>query len=54
MLIAESPVMRVELRVALREWHRRIPAYRVKPGVELAYTAGIRSLDTLPLLLGPD
>jgi len=44
---------RVELRVALREWHRRIPDYRVKPGVELEFTPGIRSLDTFPMLLGP-
>ena len=28
-----SHLARVELRVALREWHRRIPDYRVKPDV---------------------
>ena len=30
-----SHLARLELRVALREWHRRIPDYRIKPGVEL-------------------
>ena len=43
-----SHLARVELRVALREWHRRIPDYRVKPDVLLDYTPGIRALDTLP------
>jgi cytochrome P450 len=47
-----SHLARLELRVALREWHRRIPDYRVKPGTELTYTAGIRTLDTFPMLLG--
>jgi cytochrome P450 len=44
---------RLELRIALREWHRRIPEYRVKPGVELDYSPGIRSVDVFPMLLGP-
>jgi cytochrome P450 len=48
-----SHLARLELRVALREWHRRIPDYSVKPGVELNYTAGIRTLDTFPMCLGP-
>jgi cytochrome P450 len=47
-----SHLARLELRVALREWHRRIPDYRVKPGVELNFTAGIRTLDTFPMVLG--
>ena len=47
-----SHLARLELRVALREWHRRIPDYRVKPGVELEFTPGIRSLDRFPMLLG--
>jgi cytochrome P450 len=47
-----SHLARLELRVALREWHRRIPDYRLKPGTELTYTAGIRTLETFPLLLG--
>ncbi|HZQ88112.1 MAG TPA: cytochrome P450, partial [Acidimicrobiales bacterium] len=48
-----SHLARLELRVALREWHRRIPDYVRKPGVELNYTAGIRTLDSFPMLLGP-
>jgi cytochrome P450 len=48
-----SHLARLELRVALREWHRRIPDYGIKPGVELVYTPGIRTLDTFPMLLGP-
>jgi cytochrome P450 len=47
-----SHLARLELRVALREWHRRIPEYHVKPDVVLEYTPGIRSLDTFPMLLG--
>jgi cytochrome P450 len=47
-----SHLARMELRVALREWHRRIPDYRIKPGVELDYTPGIRTLETFPMLLG--
>ena len=48
-----SHLARLELRVALGEWHRRIPEYRLKPGVELDFTPGIRAVDTFPLLLGP-
>ncbi|HZQ84376.1 MAG TPA: cytochrome P450 [Acidimicrobiales bacterium] len=47
-----SHLARLELRVALREWHRRVPDYARKPGVELNYTAGIRTLDSFPMLLG--
>lgn len=47
-----SHLARLELRVALREWHRRIPDYSIKPGVELDYSPGIRSLDSFPMLLG--
>jgi len=47
-----SHLARLELRVALREWHRRIPDYCIKPGVDLNYTAGIRTLETFPMLLG--
>jgi cytochrome P450 len=48
-----SHLARLELRVALHEWHRRIPEYSIKPGVTLNYTAGIRTLDAFPMLLGP-
>ena len=46
-----SHLARLELRIALREWHRRIPDYCVKPGAELDYTPGIRALDSFPMLL---
>jgi hypothetical protein len=39
----------MELRVTLREFHRRIPDYEIKQGVELAYTSALRSVEALPL-----
>jgi len=47
-----SHLARQELRVALREFHTRIPDYRLAPDAELLYTPGIRSLARLPLLFG--
>jgi cytochrome P450 len=44
-----SHLARLELRVALREWHARIPDYAVADGVELEYTPGIRSIDHFPM-----
>ena len=44
-----SHLARLELRVALREWHKRIPNYEVEPGHTLVYTAGIRSIDHFPM-----
>ena len=44
-----SNLARLELRVALREWHKRIPDYEVEPDHTLVYTAGIRSIDHFPL-----
>jgi len=44
-----SNLARLELRTALREWHRRIPDYEVEPGHTLVYTGGIRSIDYFPL-----
>ena len=46
-----SHLARLELRVALREWHKRIPDYEVVPGHTLVYTAGIRSIDHFPMRL---
>ncbi|HEY5023815.1 MAG TPA: cytochrome P450 [Acidimicrobiales bacterium] len=48
-----SHLARVELRVALREFHRRIPEYWLKPGTVLEYTPGLRSLLTLPIEFPP-
>ena len=47
-----SHLARLELKVALREWHRRIPEYSLKPGAVLGYSPGIRALDAFPMLLG--
>lgn len=46
-----SNLARMELRVVLREWHARIPNYRIKPGAELLFSPGIRSVDTFPMVL---
>ena len=47
-----SNLARLELRIALRVWHSRVPHYRVKPGTELVYTVGVRSVDSFPMVLG--
>ncbi len=44
-----SHLARQELRVALREWHRRIPEYEVAEGHTLVYTPSIRSIDHFPM-----
>jgi cytochrome P450 len=53
-----SHLARLELRVALREWHRRIPDYAVAEGHTLVYTPAIRSIEhfplTFPAVTGPD
>jgi cytochrome P450 len=49
-----SHLARIELRVALTEWHRRIPQYSVAPGADLTFTAGIRTLDRFPMILGSE
>jgi cytochrome P450 len=48
-----SHLARIELRVAMREFHRRIPEYHIVPGTKLEYTPGLRSLHTLPLEFPP-
>jgi cytochrome P450 len=45
-----SHLARRELRVALREWHRRIPEYELEPGLELHYPVGLRSVENLSLV----
>jgi cytochrome P450 len=45
-----SHLARRELRVTLREWHRRIPDYWIKPGHEvLEYPPGLRHVKDLTL-----
>jgi cytochrome P450 len=45
-----SHLARLELRVAVREWHRRIPDYSLEEGHTLVYTPAIRSIDHFPLV----
>ena len=48
-----SHLARMELRVALEEWHRRIPAYAIKPGETPRYSSAIREVQYLPLVWPP-
>ncbi len=45
---------RMEMRVALEEWHRRIPEYELAPGVtpRVTWPAGVVGIDRLPLVFG--
>jgi len=45
-----SHLARQELRVALAEWHRRIPDYRLPDGFVPRYSDGLRSVRNLTLL----
>ncbi len=45
-----SHLARMELRVALDEFHRRIPDYEIAPGAAVSYSPGIRQADHLPLV----
>jgi cytochrome P450 len=45
-----SHLARMELRVALEEFHKRIPAYKIVDGTEFHFSAGIRQADHLPLV----
>jgi cytochrome P450 len=45
-----SHLARMELRVALEEWHKAVPDYGIKDGVELLYSQGLRSVENLELV----
>jgi cytochrome P450 len=45
-----SHLARRELRVALQQWHERIPDYELKPGIELQYPPGLRTVENLELI----
>lgn len=44
-----SHLARMELRVALEEWHRAVPSYAIRDGVQLLYSQGLRSVENLEL-----
>lgn len=44
-----SHLARMELRVTLEEWHRRVPHYRIVDGTELRYSQGLRQIENLEL-----
>jgi cytochrome P450 len=47
-----SHLARMEMRVALAEWHRRIPEYELAPGVtpQVRWPAGVVGIDSVPLV----
>jgi cytochrome P450 len=45
-----SHLARMEMHVALEVWHQRIPAYQIKPGVELVYNGNPRAPRNFPLV----
>jgi cytochrome P450 len=45
-----SHLARMELKVALQEFHRRIPEYVIAEGTEIHFSPGIRQADRLPLV----
>jgi cytochrome P450 len=47
-----SHLARMELRVTMEEWHRRIPEYRLAPGVtpRVAWPSGLVGIRSLPLV----
>jgi len=46
-----SHLARVELAVAIEEWHKRIPDYRIEPRANITqHVEGVAGLDTLPLV----
>jgi len=45
-----SHLARLELEIALEEWHRRIPVYAIAPGELPRYSPGIREVEHLPLV----
>jgi cytochrome P450 len=45
-----SHLARMELRVALEEWHAAVPSYSIAEGTELLYSQGLRSVENLELV----
>ena len=50
-----SHLARLELRIAVEEWHRRIPEYGVADGAEVHFhVGGVAGVDNLPLVWAVD
>jgi cytochrome P450 len=47
-----SHLARMQLLVALREWHARIPDYSVGQRADLRFTPGVRTAERFPMRLG--
>jgi cytochrome P450 len=47
-----SHLARIELRVGLTEWHKRIPDYFIPDDVELQFAPLLRQVEHLPLVFG--
>ena len=45
-----SHLARMELRVVLEEWHKRVPRYELAPGIELEYSQGLRQVENPELI----
>ena len=45
-----SHLARMELRVAMQEWHAAVPAYSLADGTELLYSQGLRAVENLELV----
>ena len=45
-----APLARMELRILLEEWFKRIPEFRVKPGADTTVFPGLLSIRHLPLV----
>jgi cytochrome P450 len=45
-----SHLARMELRVALEEWHSAVPDYRLRDGIVLRYSQGLRAVENLELV----
>jgi cytochrome P450 len=44
-----SHLARLELRVSIEEWHKRIPEYQITPGDAPRYISGLRAVEYLPI-----
>lgn len=45
-----SHLARIELRVALEEWHAAVPDYAIREGIDLNYSQGLRQIENLELV----